>query len=399
MVKFAHIADVHLGAFRDQRLREMNLKAFGKALDECARQNVDFVIIAGDLFDVNIPDLGIVEKAVQKMKALQKPVYVVYGSHDYSPTQTSVIDVLNEAGVLKKVSSGEYVDGKLKLDFVEDEKTKAKITGISARKLGLEKTYFKDLDAGALEHEQGYKIFVFHCAVAEHKPSSLQKMDATPLSLFPKGFDYYAGGHVHHRFVSEYGKGKIAEPGPLFAADFRDLDGLAEENHGFFLVENGNMQFVPVRVCQVRRAKVGADGLTAEEAGERIRKACGEVEKGDVVLLHVRGKLKHGKPSDIKWSEIREMLERKCPILYVNRSGLETEEREASKVDAQHPDEIAEKVFKESLADTKYSEELKGEKGLAKSNRLLGILKEENAGETKKKWEEMINERGKVVLA
>src|SRR3989338_811625 len=207
MVRFAHIADVHLGAFRDAALRELNIQAFEKALEEIRARNVDFVIIAGDLFDISIPDLSVVERAVRKMREIQVPIYAVYGSHDYSPTQTSIIDVLNEAGVLQKVSSGQYAEDnevqkeketptskpekekdltpnapvlpdnrtapeartqKLKLDVITDPKTGVKITGISARKLGLEKTYFQDLDATALEAIAGPKIFVFHCAIQEH---------------------------------------------------------------------------------------------------------------------------------------------------------------------------------------------------------------------------------------
>ncbi|MDP2717147.1 MAG: metallophosphoesterase, partial [Candidatus Micrarchaeota archaeon] len=104
MARFAHIADCHLGAFRDPDLRERNLSAFEWAMAEATRQNLDFAIIAGDLFDISIPDLAVVQRAVRAMRAFARPIYAVYGSHDYSPTQTSVIDVLNEAGVLTKVS-------------------------------------------------------------------------------------------------------------------------------------------------------------------------------------------------------------------------------------------------------------------------------------------------------
>ena len=34
MVRFAHMADVHLGAFREPRLREANLDAFLRALEQ-----------------------------------------------------------------------------------------------------------------------------------------------------------------------------------------------------------------------------------------------------------------------------------------------------------------------------------------------------------------------------
>ena len=51
--RFAHIADCHIGAWRDKTLRELNIQAFEKALDTCIEQKVDFIILPGDLFDTN----------------------------------------------------------------------------------------------------------------------------------------------------------------------------------------------------------------------------------------------------------------------------------------------------------------------------------------------------------
>lgn len=407
MASFAHIADVHLGAFRDARLRELNLQAFEKALDEAARRDVDFLIIAGDLFDISIPDLSVVERAVRKMRQFGKPIYAVYGSHDYSPTQTSVIDVLNEAGVLQKVSSGKYVEvqengdkaQKLRLDILEDPKTKVKITGISARKLGLEKAYFHDLDAQALESLAGPKIFVFHCAIAEHKPQALQRVDAVPQSLFPKGFDYYAGGHVHARLTADYGSGKIVFPGPLSAADFRDLEEISGQPHGFYMVdlEKKKEDFVPVAFAQVRVVRVKANDIAAHEANERIQKACISTQSGDVALLHARGTLSEGKGSDIDWTQARRALEKKCPIVYINNA-LETTERQSVRIEAQTPDAIAEKVFKETLADRGLPDGLSGEAGVKTSLELLKVLREENPGDNKKRWEDVVAAKAAQVL-
>ena len=63
MVRFAHMADVHLGAFREPRLREANLGAFVSALDMCREEKVYFILICGDLFHTSLPDMGIVERA------------------------------------------------------------------------------------------------------------------------------------------------------------------------------------------------------------------------------------------------------------------------------------------------------------------------------------------------
>ncbi len=407
MARFAHIADVHLGAFRDARLRELNLRAFEKALEDVARRDVDFLIIAGDLFDISIPDLSVVERAVRAMRHVQKPIYAVYGSHDYSPTQTSVIDVLNEAGVLTKVSSGQYVEGmengekkqKLRLDVLTDPKTGVKITGISARKLGLEKAYFQDLDADALEALSGPKVFVFHCAIQEHKPQSLQRVDAVPLSLFPKGFDYYAGGHVHARLLTDYGNGKIAYPGPLSAADFRDLEELQDGPHGFYVVDLDAKvtEFVAVPFARVHLARAECEGRTAGEANERIQQACQRAPSGDVALLHARGTLMEGKPSDIDWTAARRALEQTCPIVYLNNA-LESRERQEIRVDAHTPQAAAEKVFRETLADRKLPEGLGGEPGVKLALALLDILRQENPGDNKKRWEELVAAKAAQVL-
>lgn len=61
------------------------------------------------------------------------------------------------------------VNGKLQLEFKTDEKTKAKLCGISGRKLGIEKEYYNILDREPLEKEEDFKIFVLHGAVSEYK--------------------------------------------------------------------------------------------------------------------------------------------------------------------------------------------------------------------------------------
>ncbi len=63
--------------------------------------------------------------------------------------------------------------------------------------------------------------------------------EGVPLSYFPKGFDYYAGGHVHEKLqhkTKDYGL--IAYPGCLFGATFTDLEETAQgEKRGFYIVD------------------------------------------------------------------------------------------------------------------------------------------------------------------
>ncbi|MEM2786176.1 MAG: metallophosphoesterase, partial [Candidatus Nitrosotenuis sp.] len=50
MPKFAHFSDVHLGFQKTQALKKIEKSVFESAISECIGNQVDFVIISGDLF-------------------------------------------------------------------------------------------------------------------------------------------------------------------------------------------------------------------------------------------------------------------------------------------------------------------------------------------------------------
>ena len=51
MVRFAHIADVHLGGWKQQPMQDLNFDSFKKTVDVCLASKLDFILFAGDLFD------------------------------------------------------------------------------------------------------------------------------------------------------------------------------------------------------------------------------------------------------------------------------------------------------------------------------------------------------------
>ncbi len=51
MLTFAHLADTHIGSWRDEKMRQLSVAAFTKAVDVCIQENIDFVLISGDFFD------------------------------------------------------------------------------------------------------------------------------------------------------------------------------------------------------------------------------------------------------------------------------------------------------------------------------------------------------------
>ena len=61
MPKFAHIADVHLGGWKQKPLQDLNFQSFQKAIDICIKEKVKFVLIAGDLFDSPYPPIEVLK--------------------------------------------------------------------------------------------------------------------------------------------------------------------------------------------------------------------------------------------------------------------------------------------------------------------------------------------------
>lgn len=400
--KFAHMSDCHLGAFREGLLRDINTESFKKAIDMCIENDVDFIIISGDLFHIHIPDMSVAEEAARSMKKAKDrgiEIYLVYGSHDYSSTEKSIIDVLNSTGLIKKVYSPDYDEkDKIKLDFTVDNKTGAKIVGISGRKTGLESEYFKNLNLDHLEKEDGFKIFVFHSAITEYKPDFVTDI-GVPLSYFPKGFNYYAAGHVHSTFEKEEkGYGHIVYPGPIFAATLRDLEELENKKSGFFIVESDGKsvtkcKFVPINTVDVDVIRYDASNRTSSKAEEEMIKIAESSKvKDKVVLLKIKGELSGGKPSDINFQIIKEaLLNNDALLVEVSKASLTTKEKPKIYVQGDTKEEIERKLFKECISKLDIKEKkLLEESGVNISCELLNLLKKEKGPENVKEHEERV---------
>src|SRR3989344_1576048 len=185
-MRYAHLSDLHIGSWRDERMRNVSVSVFLKAMEMCVAEKVDFILFAGDLFNTALPAieaLAIVASKLRELKEMGIPVYIIPGSHDFSMSGKTMLDVLENAGLVVNVCKGEVVDKKLRLRFTSDVRTGARITGIIGKKGMLDRLFYEDLDRERLEREQGYKIFMFHTALAELRPTHLERMDAPPVSL------------------------------------------------------------------------------------------------------------------------------------------------------------------------------------------------------------------------
>ena len=399
MYKFAHIADCHLGAQKYSELKELEIKAFNTCLDKCIEEKVDFIIIAGDLFHSNLPDMGVVKQAVGKLKEVAEegiPVYINYGSHDFSPNETSIIDVITESGLLRKLFNGYIVENdqgeeKLQLEFITDEKTGAKLTGISGRKMGLDDSYYNMLDKKSLEEEDGFKIFVFHTSIKNLLPDFLSKMDGIDIKRLPKKFDYYAGGHIHQKICETQLEGYniITYPGPPFAGYPKDLEMSAKgEKRGFFIIEFDE-KIQSVNFCEDKNfheldmAKYDflsfkADNKNSNQFYDEILEKVKQWDVNEkIVILKVKGELAGGKTSDINFHEIKRILNESGALhVSINHHGLVSKEFTKIRVKGETTEEIEENLLLENIRNIEVGqEELNTKEGAKLAVNLLKTLR------------------------
>jgi DNA repair protein SbcD/Mre11 len=368
--KFAHITDCHIGAWRNPKLRDLNLKAFEDAIMACIDAKVDFIVISGDFFDANIPQLGPVKKAVQLIslaKSYGIQTYMIYGSHDFAMTNVSMIDILHSTDLFIKPTGYDKEGELIKLQFFTDARTKAKITGISGRKMGLDGEIYENLDRPGLESEEGFKILLLHKGISELTTDKALVKDCIPLSYLPRGFDYYGGGHIHKRIEGNMGKNKIVYPGPLFGSTFEDLEQTAKgERRGFYIVSFDDKlidcQFVEVKVADIISQEILVDGMSATELERKLEDMISSFDVKDmIILVKVVGTF-NGRLSDVDFGKFgANLLSRGALVPILNTNNLTTSsigEADTLDIRGTSKSEIETSIFKENLQKFKMDSNL-----------------------------------------
>lgn len=371
-IRFAHLADLHLGAWRERRLTELNFKTFKKAIDKVIDEKVDFCLFAGDIFNNAMPPIELVNEVVVELMKLKEngiPLYVIGGSHDYSNSGKSFLSLLESAGVFIDVCKFEFLDkDKVNLKFTKDTNTNTTLSGILGRKKGLDKNYYMNLNESNLSKEN-FNLFMFHCTLNDLKPDFMNavKVDIDS-SFLPKGFDYYAGGHVHTHIEGKYSTGIISYPGPLFPNNFSELK---REVPSFnlctfdFKTRNVKIERQYIKTYEKEYVKVDFNGENPLDARKKIERSLDNLDlKNKILLLELSGVVE-GRVSDIGINNlISEIYEEEVFHVLKNTYKLTSSKLEKIEIDVDSDsssieDEIITKFLENDSNKENYSKLLK----------------------------------------
>ncbi len=321
MVRFAHISDVHLGGWKQQQLQDLNFQSFQKVIETCISKKVNFILIVGDLFDSAYPGIDVLKETFAEFKKLKEaeiPCFIIAGSHDYSVSGKTFLDVLEKAGFCKNI-----------VDFEEEENSiilnptiykGIAIYGYPGKKSGLE---ISDLRKVKLNDAPGmFKIFMLHTTIDKAKGSL--PIDAIETELLPHA-DYYALGHLHIDFQYQ----NFVYPGPIFPNNFQELEDL--KYGSFYIVDTeqeNSLQKIDLKTKEI--VSLDIEIKNAFTATEQIISILEKRDINDkIVLLRVRGELENGKNSDIKFSQIEDFAKQKNVYFMLrNTHNLKTKEVE-----------------------------------------------------------------------
>lgn len=202
-IKFLHIADLHLDSpfkglqhFPDalfNRIQESTFTSFSRLVSAAIFEKVDFIIIAGDLFDVEDRSLRAQARFRKEMLRLQEnriAVYIVHGNHD--PLSGSWLQ-LNWPDNVHVFSANKPEI----MAFEREGERLVHLYGFSyhEKAVAVNMTKFYVKQEGSLYH-----IGILHGSVetdGEHDKYA----PFTVSDLLEKDFDYWALGHIHKRQI------------------------------------------------------------------------------------------------------------------------------------------------------------------------------------------------------
>ncbi len=294
-MKIGIIADLHLGY---SRFREDAFRQAEHALRD-AESKTDVILIAGDIFDVKVPQLETLKRAADIFSKIKKPVYVIHGNHERRSR-----DMVNPVQLLAMLSNIHYVHGKtetieaengnrVSITFfgnVPDELAKKALAKLMEQERAKLETGNPGLETGGGK-QSCFRILVMHQSVKELVYGE-EELGFDDLRDLP--FDLIVNGHVH-KFHEEMA-GKLIIPGSTVITQLRN-DEQGERGYVIYDTEKRKGEFVAIPSRLFFYDEMKFEGASLGEIKERLESAIANrrAKRPDAILkIKLSGTLKEG---------------------------------------------------------------------------------------------------------
>jgi DNA repair exonuclease SbcCD nuclease subunit len=284
-ITFIHAADLHLDSpfvglkhlpsRLFEKIRESTFLAFSRLITFAIKEQVDFVLLAGDLYDEEERSLKAQLKLKKEFDRLYEAgieVFVIHGNHDHMGGKWLDIQWPENVHVFssKQVEMKVFRKNGLPLAYIYGYSypTRSVIENMSSH-------YMKN------DNTSVYHIGMLHGSIEgnnEHDVYCPFKLN----ELITKEFDYWALGHIHKRQLLHKSNPIIAYPGNIQGRHRKELG-----EKGFYLVEmnedDATTSFISTEEVLWEEVKISINGINSiselmkqcEEMIEQVRlKQC-----------------------------------------------------------------------------------------------------------------------------
>lgn len=242
-MKFIHIADVHLGAVPDSTMpwgaeREKEIwESFQNIIDVCNKEQVDLLLIAGDLFHKHplVRDLKEVNYSFSKLKTAQ--VVIMAGNHDYLGARSNYQGFEWDERV--------HMFFQDTLERVEFPEINTEVYGFSYHTRDITEPLYDTIKP---QNKDKIQILLAHGGDEKDIPINRKKIASS-------GFDYIALGHIH--------KPEIISDKMAYSGSLEPLDKNETGKRGYILGEitsEGKKQtkinFIPSAKREYKRIRI-----------------------------------------------------------------------------------------------------------------------------------------------
>lgn len=216
-MRLLHLGDLHIGKIVNKiNLLEDQYYALGKVIDRFTQDDIDGLLIAGDLYDTSCPSseaVACVDWFISELSACNKPIFIISGNHD-SPERISYASKLLAK---QNVFVSPTYKGEIEHVVVEDEYGPLNVWLFPFVKPMHVRQYFPEVESG--NYSQAFRVLIDSCNIdpsqrnialvhqfivggadvpetSDSEMAQVGGLDNIDVSLFCD-FDYVAMGHIH----------------------------------------------------------------------------------------------------------------------------------------------------------------------------------------------------------
>ena len=280
-MKFVHAADLHLDspllalsrkdARQVERMRRATREAFERLIDLCIEQEVALLVLAGDLYDHDCPNMQIAVFLRTQLRRLEQKgirAVIIKGNHDADNKITSALALPANTRMLG--------DRKPETVTFDDLPVRVAVHGQSFKPGPIAENLAASYPAPLRGY---YNIGLLHTSLAgttDHDPYA----PCTLEELITRGYDYWALGHIHKRAVL------ARDPFVIFPGNLQGRHARESGPKGCFVMEvddagrTVSADFRPTDVVRWHQAEVDLKGRSTEaELVEGIRGALAQAHR------------------------------------------------------------------------------------------------------------------------